>query len=309
MRVHRNLDLLPSFRNPVLTIGTFDGVHTGHQKIIQQLKDEAARIKGETVLITFHPHPRVIVHPQKPVKLITTLDEKIQLLAEKGIDHLVVVPFTANFSSFTAEEYVRDFLVNRFKPNTIIIGYDHRFGHDRAGDYKLLERLASVYDYRLKEIPEHIIDSVAVSSTRIRDAIRDGKIEVANDLLGYTFFFGGNVIQGNKLGRKLGYPTANLQVEKEKLIPGNGVYAVEASYANVTFKGMMNIGIRPTLTDGLFMIEVNLFDFDRDIYGEYLKVFVRKYMRPEMKFEGLEPLREQIGKDKQNVLSVLNASS
>lgn len=307
MRVHRDLDFLPEFQNPVLTIGTFDGVHTGHQKILQQLKEEAVRIKGETVLITFHPHPRAIVQPTKPVKLINTLEEKIELLSQQEIDHLIVVPFTSEFSSLTADEYVRDFLVAKFKPHTIIIGYDHRFGHDRAGDYKLLEKLAPVYNYLLKEIPEHIVDSIAVSSTRIREAITGGQMGAANDLLGYTFFFGGNIIEGNKLGRKLGYPTANLEVQKEKLIPGNGVYAVEAMYGGRKMKGMMNIGIRPTLTDGLFMIEVNLFDFDAEIYGEYLRVFVKKYMRPEMKFNGLDALKEQIGKDKVNVMSVLDS--
>jgi len=307
MRVHRELKQLPSFRDAVITIGTFDGVHSGHQKIIDQLKQEAAKIKGESVLITFDPHPRKVLDPSKPLKLITTLAEKIELLEKQGIDHLVIVPFTREFADLSAEAYIQDFLVNKFKPHTVIIGYDHKFGHDRMGDYHMMESFAVKLNFKLTEIPGHVVDSLTVSSTKIRQAIAKGDMDIANDLLGYTFFFQGNIIEGNKLGRKLGFPTANLQVkETDKLIPGNGVYAVEATLRGKHYEGMMNIGIRPTLNDGLFMIEVNLFDFDEEVYGSELRVHVKKFMRPEIKFNGLDALKDQIAKDKINVLQVLH---
>jgi riboflavin kinase/FMN adenylyltransferase len=306
MQVHRQIEGLNAFRKAVVTIGTFDGVHTGHQKIIDQLKQEAKKINGESVLITFDPHPRKVLDPGKPLKLINTLDEKIELLKKQGLDHLVIVPFTLQFASLSAEEYIQDFLFNRFHPHTVIIGYDHRFGHDRKGDYHMMEDFAEKLAFQLKEIPEHIVDSIIVSSTKIRDAIRLGDVQIANDLLGYEFFFQGTIIQGNKLGRKLGFPTANLQInDRDKLIPGHGVYAVTAALDQREFQGMMNIGIRPTLNDGLFMIEVNLFDFDEEVYGQELKVHVRKFMRPEIKFNGLDALKEQITRDKLDVLTVL----
>jgi len=306
MHVHRQLERLPSFRDAVVTIGTFDGVHSGHQRIIAQLKQEAAKIKGESVLITFDPHPRKVLDPSKPLKLITTLEEKIELLQKQGIDHLVIVPFTRAFSDLSAEAYIQDFLVNKFQPHTVIIGYDHRFGHDRMGDYQLMESFAEKLNFQLTEIPEHIVDSLIVSSTKIRQAIARGEMDIANDLLGYPFFFQGKIVEGKKLGRQLGFPTANLDVsDAEKLIPGNGVYAVGATLHGKEYEGMMNIGIRPTLNDGLFMIEVNLFDFDEEVYGSELRVHVRTFMRPEIKFPGLDALKVQIARDKEDVLSVL----
>ncbi len=306
MQVHRDLEQLPVFRNAAVTIGTFDGVHSGHQKIIDQLKQETGKIRGESVLITFDPHPRKVLDPSQPLKLITTLDEKIELLRKQAIDHLVIVPFTRAFAALSAEAYIQDFLVNKFHPHTVIIGYDHRFGHDRMGDYHLMEAYAEKLNFQLKEIPGHIVDSIIVSSTQIRRAITQGDMVIANDLLGYDFFFQGKIIEGNKLGRKLGFPTANLHVkEPDKLIPGNGVYAVTAILNTQDYEGMMNIGIRPTLTDGLFMIEVNLFDFDQEVYGSELRVMVKKFMRPEIKFNGLDDLKKQIAKDKEDVLVVL----
>ena len=307
MQVHRLNGRLISFRDAVVTIGTFDGVHTGHQKIITQLKDEAAKISGESVIITFDPHPRKVLEPSRPLKLITTLDEKIELLDKQGVDHLVVVPFTRAFAGMSAEEYMRDFLVDRFRPHTIIIGYDHRFGHDRRGDYHMMESFAEQLNFQLCEIPQHLVDSIIVSSTQIRKSIAEGNVHIANDLLGYDFFFEGKIIEGNRLGRQLGFPTANLEVkDADKLIPGNGVYAVTATLEGKDYEGMMNIGIRPTLTDGLFMIEVNLFQFDEDIYGKQLRVHVKKFMRPEKKFNGLDALKEQIAQDKLDVLRVLH---
>lgn len=314
MQVHTNIDQLPVFRNAVVTIGTFDGVHMGHRQIINRLKKQATDINGETVIITFHPHPRKIVSAGMPgILLINTLDEKIELLQQLGIDHLVVVPFTGAFANQPAEDYVRYFLVEKFHPHTIIIGYDHRFGKERKGDYLLLEKLVTVYDYQLQEIPKHVLDEIAISSTTIREALLEGKIETAGKLLGYDFFFSGTVVHGDKLGRQLGYPTANLKVEDdEKITPGNGIYAVyavvngqQSGGSKQQLKGMMSIGFRPTVGGKKRMIEVNLFDFNKDIYGATLKVFVKKYLREEVKFNNLEELVKQIDQDKINSLEVL----
>lgn len=309
MQVHRELDQLPPFRNAVVTIGTFDGVHQGHRQIIHHLREEAAAINGETVLITFHPHPRKVVSSTiLGVRLINTLEERIDLLDHAGIDHLVIVPFTEAFAHQPAEAYIRDFLVARFHPHTVIIGYDHRFGKDRLGDYRMLEDQASRYGFRLKEIPKHILREVSISSTRIREAILQHQVELANDLLGYPFFFDGEVVHGNKLGRQLGFPTANLRiVNEEKITPGDGIYAV---YTRVLGeeerqKGMMSIGFRPTVDGKQRVIEVNLFDFDRDIYGKTLRVYLKKHLREEVKYDNLEDLVAQIRQDKVDSLNVL----
>lgn len=308
MQVHRNIEALPAFRNAVITIGTFDGVHMGHRQVIQKLKEEAAAINGETVIITFHPHPRKIVSSAiLGIRLINTLEEKIRLLEQIDIDHLVIVPFTEAFANQPAEDYIKDFLVARFRPHTIIIGYDHRFGRDRQGDYVLLEQRASDYTYALKEIPKHILDNISISSTNIREDILHNRIETANKLLGYEFFFSGEVIHGDKLGRQLGYPTANLKVQnEEKIIPGNGIYAVYGELGNAPrFKGMMSIGFRPTVDGKKRVIEVNLFDFHEQIYGQELRVYVKKYLRAEVKFESLEKLVKQIDQDKIDSLKIL----
>lgn len=317
MKVYKELSTLPLFTNAVVTIGTFDGVHLGHKQIIDQLKERAAQIGGETVIITFHPHPRKIISSVPgDIKLLNTLDEKINLLAAAGIDHLVVVPFNNLFANQTAEEYIKDFLWKYFKPNTIIIGYDHRFGKGREGDYHLMDQYAGSLGFTVKEIPEQLINEIIVSSTKIRESLLNSDIDTANKFLGYDYFFEGIVIQGNKLGRTIGYPTANLHIEsEEKLIPGNGVYAVRvdgswqtgdsngaamnhSSSTMNSFGGMMNIGVRPTVDGKKRMIEVNIFDFDEDIYGHTLRVHVSHYIRGEVKFNGLDELKEQLFKDK-----------
>jgi riboflavin kinase/FMN adenylyltransferase len=335
MQVHRDIDNLPRFRNAVVTIGTFDGVHMGHRQIIENLKEEAKTMDGETVIITFHPHPRKVVSSAiLGIRLINTLDEKIELLEQLGVDHLVVVPFTEAFANQPAVDYIGDFLVNKFAPHTIIIGYDHRFGRDRQGDYRLLEKLADKYNYHLKEIPKHLLDNISISSTNIREALLHNDIETAGKLLGYEFFFEGEVVHGDKLGRKLGYPTANLRINnEEKIIPGNGIYAVYAeirgqqsevsntkqegnsgfdltSVSPLTthhsrFKGMMSIGFRPTVDGKKRVVEVNIFDFDKEIYGQSLRVYVKKYLREEVKFNSLEDLVKQIDNDKIESLKVL----
>jgi len=314
MQIHYHTDQLPVFRRAVITIGTFDGVHTGHASILHQLRQEAARIDGETVIVTFFPHPRKVVKGGSgDIRLINTLEEKIALLAWQRIDHLVIVPFTEAFSQMTAEEYIEDFLIARFHPHTVIIGYDHRFGKGRQGDYHLLEKFSNTKHFHLEEIPVHLLDEVSVSSTRIREAILRADIDTANQLLGYPFFFSGTVVKGNRLGRTLGFPTANLQPDnEEKLLPADGIYAVEAVllpqlslFDDARLKGMMRIGLRPTIDGKHRTIEVNLFDFDEDIYGKELRVFVIRYLRPELKFSGLDQLKTAIAKDKVDALAAL----
>ena len=307
MQIHRDINNLPRFTNAVITIGTFDGVHLGHRQIIDNLKEEAVKAKGESVIITFHPHPRKVVSSViTGVRLINTLDERIELLEKTGIDHLVIVPFTDYFARQTAEEYIQDFLVEKFKPHTIIIGYDHRFGKERSGDYKMMEAKAPVYNYRLKEIPEHILNTIKVSSTNIRNAILHSNIEEANNFLGYNFFFTGEVFHGDKIGRTIGYPTANLKsTDDEKIALGDGIYAVYATVEGKTYKGMMSIGFRPTVNGKVRVTEVNIFDFDKEIYGQIIRVTVKKYLRSEVKFDGLEALKMQLHKDKEDSLVVL----
>lgn len=307
MQIHRDLNKLPDFKNAVITIGTFDGVHLGHRQIIDSLKKEAAKANGESVIITFHPHPRKVVSSViTGIRLINTLPERIELLDKTGIDHLVIVPFTEFFANQGAEEYIRDFLVDKFKPHTIIIGYDHRFGKERSGDYKLMEEKAPIYNYRLKEIPEHILNAIKVSSTNIRNAILHSHIEEANIFLGYTFFFEGEVFHGDKIGREIGYPTANLKsTDEEKIVLGDGIYAVYADVEGKNYKGMMSIGFRPTVNGKLRVTEVNLFNFDKEIYGQTIRVYVKKYLRSEVKFNNLEELKEQLHRDKEDSLKYL----
>ncbi len=310
MKVYYNTETLPAFSKAVVTIGTFDGVHLGHCQVIEQLKKEALQIGGETVMVTFDPHPRKIVST-KPLQLINTLAEKTRLLENQGIDHLVVVPFTLAFSEQSADQYVEDFLIRKFHPHTVIIGYDHRFGNNRSGDFKLLEQYAARHAFQLIEIPGRVIDEMTISSTRIREALLTGNPEEAQRFLGYDYFFEGIVTEGNKLGRTLGYPTANLKVEdNDKLVPGNGVYAVQVQLtdgpgAAQFFRGMMNIGVRPTVDGTRRVIEVNIFDFDTDIYGRILRVYLKRFLRGEQKFNGLDALKEQLAKDKVHALELM----
>jgi len=329
MQIYYHTDQLPAFRRAVITIGTFDGVHTGHAQILQQLRQEAERIDGETVIVTFYPHPRKIVRGgTAEVRLLNTLEEKIRLLSGQQVGHLVVVPFTAAFSEMTAAEYVKEFLLEKFHPHTVIIGYDHRFGKGRLGDYHLLEEFSRSEGFELQEIPVHLLDAISVSSTRIREAIAQGDMATANQLLGYPFFFSGQVMQGRQLGRTIGFPTANIQVgSPDKLIPGDGVYAVEVEFVDagsvsltapdtvaspapadggIRWKGMMNIGLRPTVDGRERTIEVNIFDFNEDLYGRELRVFVHQYLRGEEKFNGLDALKARLAQDKENALAALN---
>ncbi len=311
MQVHNDIKALPDFTKAVITIGTFDGLHTGHRQLIELMKTEAAAIGGETVIITFNPHPRqIIASSQAPISLLNTLEEKIFLLQQSGINHLVVVPFTEAFANQTADEYIKNFLVDTFHPHTIIIGYDHHFGKGRSGNYKLLENKGEENNYIVKEIPGYMLQDITISSTKIRESLLSGATSTANKFLGYDYFFSGKVIEGNKLGRTIGYPTANLKIEDEnKLIPGNGVYAVLVTMDNrrrTTERGMMNIGVRPTVDGTKRVIEVNIFDLDETIYGEILTITIKKHLRSEVKFNGLEELKNQLAKDKEAALKVFS---
>lgn len=308
MQVHFLPARLPSFKNAIVTIGTFDGVHTGHGQIIQQLKKQADAKGGETVIITFHPHPRTILGQASTGFMLNTIDEKLQLLKAHEIDHVVVVPFTTEFATMPAEDYIINFLWKLIKPHTVIIGYDHHFGKDRLGNYQMLEDYGTKLGFFVQEIDEHILNEVTISSTKIRQALQKGDIPLANKYLGYSYFFSGQIVRGNQLGRTIGYPTANLQITNiEKLLPQQGVYAVNLRISNKTelYQGMMNIGYRPTVDGKKFVIEANIFDFDADIYGENLEVSVIKQLRSEQKFEGLEMLRKQLDIDKLHAMDVL----
>jgi len=310
MKVHYDLQNLPPFNKAVITTGAFDGVHKGHQQIIHKMKDIAQSIQGETVIISFHPHPRkVISSVPGEIKQLTHIKERIVLLEKAGVDHLVVVPFDHRFSNMTAEEYVKDFLVAHFNPAHIIVGYDHRFGSGRKGNFELLEQLGKEYQFTVDEINEQLVDGEIVSSTLIRNCISEKNIQQANNLLGYPYSFEGFVVRGNQLGRTIGFPTANLHInDEEKLIPSNGVYAVkiagECSNGQL-LNGMMNIGVRPTVDGHKKVIEVNIFDFDQDIYDETITVQVFEFIRGEQKFDGLDGLKQQLAQDKMHTATIL----
>ena len=301
MQVHKDISNLPFFKNAVITIGTFDGVHTGHLQIIEQLKEEARMISGETVIITFDPHPRLVVPAaDHNIRLLNTLEEKIELLANKQIDHLVVVPFTELFSQQTAEEYIDKFIFQFFHPHTIIIGFDHHFGKDRRGNYLLLEEFSRQYHFQVKQIPEHVLNEITISSTKIRNALLGNDIATANKFLGYDYFFEGVVVEGDKIGRTIGYPTANLVLgDQSKLVPGDGIYAVEIAIedASIRFNGMMSIGLRPTIGKSNRTIEIHVLDFKSDLYDKIIRVFVKSFIRSELKFKDLEELKRAIAND------------
>ncbi len=299
MRVFRDLNNLPAFRNSVITIGTFDGVHRGHQKIIERIKELAREVDGESIIITFHPHPRLVINPgDKTLRLLNTIDEKIELIEKCGIDNLVIVPFSRDFSEQSAESYINNFLVKSFKPQCIVIGYDHRFGKNREGNFLLLEKMKPQLGYRLEEITKETLDDIAISSTKIRNSLAEGDIKLANELLGHNYTLSGMVVRGLQNGRKLGYPTANIQVDDEfKLIPRKGVYTVRAKVNNQWYGGMMSIGFNPTFDGKQQTIEVNIFDFDGDIYGSKITVEFIHYIRDEKKFNTLDDLIAAIKND------------
>lgn len=309
MAVYLDIKDLPKFRNAVLTIGTFDGVHEGHETILKEVVKHAKEANGESVLITFEPHPRKLLFPDQPLKLLTPLHQKLQYITEAGIEHIVVAPFTREFANLSAEEYIAHFLVMYFHPHCIIIGYDHRFGHDRKGDINLLKEYAAAYGYRVLEIPAQLIDDAAVSSTKIRKALNEGRMQDATHMLGRPYSIKGTVKKGAQLGRTIGYPTANIQPDDpEQLIPANGIYAVRVKYKDKSYGGMMSIGYNPTVTDDQSLkLEVNIFDFNEDVYGQPLEISFIAWLRNEEKFDSLEALTEQLHRDKDNTIQALQA--
>jgi riboflavin kinase/FMN adenylyltransferase len=300
MRIFYGLEGVESIKKPIITIGTFDGVHVGHQKILDAIVKKAQLLGGESVLLTFSPHPRLVLFPDShQLKLIQTEAEKIDKLSKTGLENLIIFPFTFEFSRLTAMEFVRDILVNKLNIHTIVIGYDHQFGRNREGNIQYLKDVSTVYDFEAVEIPAKEIDEVNISSTKIRRAIENGDIERANLFLGVPFELNGTVIKGAQIGRTIGFPTANLFIEDPiKIIPVNGVYVVAVFLDEVRFKGVMNIGFRPTIDASLSkQIEIHIFDFEKDIYGMELKVEIVTRLRDEIKFDSKEALFEQIQQD------------
>ena len=301
MHIYHHISELKNVTNSIVTIGTFDGVHLGHQKIIKRLVDLKKKQGGETILFTFDPHPRKVLFPeQTDLKLITTTKEKCELLQHFGIDNVLVFPFTKAFSRMHATDYISDIIVKGLKTKSLVIGYDHRFGSNREGNIVTLKELSKTYNFAVEEIPAEEINSLNISSTRIRKAIEDGDIQTANEFLGYSFFITGIVVKGKQLGRTIGYPTANISIaDKDKLIPKMGVYAVNVILNNITYKGMLNVGTNPTTDlDNTVKIEVNIFDFDETIYGYDIKVEFVKWVRNEEKFANLEELKQALANDK-----------
>jgi riboflavin kinase/FMN adenylyltransferase len=305
MNISHSLDLINSLDNAVVTSGTFDGVHIGHQKILKRLKEISAQSNGESVVLTFWPHPRMVVSDDsQDLQLLSTIDEKIELFAELGIQHLVIIPFTRAFSELTSEEFIQQVLVKKIGTKKLVIGYDHRFGRNREGSFEFLKKNCATYGFDVEEIPRQDIDDLAISSTRIRQALLSGQVVVARELLGRPYSLAGTVVKGKQLGRTIGFPTANLHLhESYKLVPANGVYIIKAYYQGEAYPAMLNIGVRPTVDGTIRTIEAHLFNFDKEIYGEDLKLEMLQYLRPEHKFDGLEALVAQIIKDQENALA------
>lgn len=300
MKIFQDLTAINSILNPVLTIGTFDGVHVGHQKILQQVKKEAEKIGGESVLFTFFPHPRMVLYPESHgLKLLQTQEEKMAKLARVGVENCIVYPFTFDFSRLSAIEFVRDILVNKLQIKKLVIGYDHQFGKNREGNIEFLKEICEVYGFEVIEIPAQDIDAVNVSSTKIRKAILNGDLAKANEYLGERFELTGTVVHGQAIGKTIGFPTANIRVNSDlKLIPGNGVYAVTVSLKDSDYIGMLNIGNRPTVNDSADRtIEVHILDFSGEIYAEEITVKFIDKLRDEKQFKDLQELQNQLKED------------
>jgi riboflavin kinase/FMN adenylyltransferase len=308
VKLYTNLDLFKA-RKPVVTIGTFDGVHLGHGKVISRLHEFAKQHDGETVIFTFHTHPRLVTSPNETnLRLLTTLSEKINLFEKYGIDHLIVYPFDKSFSELTYSEFVEKILVEKIGTHCLVVGYDHKFGKNREGGFEYLKNCAGKFNFEIERLDALLVDEESVSSTKIRNALQNGDIEKANHYLGYRFTLHGTVVNGKQLGRKLGFPTANIEAsDKHKIIPGYGVYAVKVKLNSNEYNGMLNIGTRPTFNNNADnrSIEVNIFDFEDNIYGKDITLkFVGK-IRDEQKFENIEMLVNQLEKDKITALSIL----
>ncbi|MBF90560.1 MAG: riboflavin biosynthesis protein RibF [Flavobacteriales bacterium] len=307
MKVYSSIEEFQNVERPIVTTGTFDGVHFGHRKIIDRLKQVAQNCDGETVLLTFSPHPRMVLFPDdQDLKLLNTIEEKKHLLEKAGVQHLIVHPFTKEFSRISSINFVRDILVNELKIHKLVIGYNHHFGRNREGTFEHLQEFAPVYGFEVEEIPVQLLDNVGVSSTKIRKALFQGDVETAAEYLGYQYQLSGTVVKGNAIGRTIGFPTANLELgNAKKIIPADGVYSVWVTVDGTSYKGMMNIGKKPTINNQARTLEVHLLEFEQDIYGEAICIeFVNK-IRDEIKFTDILKLQQQLLLDKENVKKIL----
>ena len=307
MTIYNNINEFNSTDNTILTIGTFDGVHLGHQKVLERLTNSAKENNLESTVLTFFPHPRTILNPNKPLKLINSVKEKTELLNRSKVDNLIIHPFDKNFSELDPEKYVVEILVKKLKAKIILIGYDHKFGKNRTADITDLKIYGKKYGFKVIEIKAKEISNIAISSTKIRKAISEGNISTAKKYLGYDFSLSGKIVHGKSIGRTLGFPTANIEVKEEyKLLPKNGVYLIQSVINHNKYFGMMNIGIKPTIKESSKTIEVNFFDFEGDLYHKNIEVNIKKFIRDEIKFDSLELLKSQILKDKINCNSIID---
>jgi riboflavin kinase/FMN adenylyltransferase len=306
LKVFNSISSYVSQKQSIVTIGTFDGVHIGHQEIIEKIIEDAQNSDYESLILTFFPHPRMVLAHELGVKLLNTINEKIELLEKIGLSNLIIHPFDEIFSQLSAEEFVAKILVKKLKIKKIILGHDHRFGKDRSASIDDLIIFGKKYNFEVEQISAQKIDQVAISSTKIRTALLEGNIVLANQYLGYQYSFSGKVVKGKQLGRTIGFPTANIQIDEAyKLIPKNGVYIVKSSIDEKIHFGMMNIGNRPTVDGKNQTIEVYFFDFDKDIYDTSISVTILDRIRDEKKFDSLEDLKKQIEKDKQSVITYI----
>ena len=306
MKIIQSISNFNSLEKTVVTIGTFDGIHIGHQKILKDLIEAAKKENKKSVLLTFFPHPRMVLQKEVTIQLLNTIEEKASLLEKMGLDYLIIHPFSKEFSRLTALDFVRDILVNQLNTSRLIIGYDHHFGKNREGNIHQLKEYSSLYDFNVEEIPAQDIDNVSVSSTKIRNALQEGSLKTANNYLGYNYMLNGTVVNGKSLGGKIGFPTANLEVkETYKLIPKTGVYIIKIVIDNVLFYGMMNIGFRPTVSGKDQTIEAHLFNFNKDLYGKNLRLELLYFLREEKKFDSIDDLIVQLKLDKENSIAYL----
>lgn len=306
LKIIQSISNFNSLEKTVVTIGTFDGIHIGHQKILKDLIEAAKKENKKSVLLTFFPHPRMVLQKEVTIQLLNTIEEKASLLEKMGLDYLIIHPFSKEFSRLTALDFVRDILVNQLNTSRLIIGYDHHFGKNREGNIHQLKEYSSLYDFNVEEIPAQDIDNVSVSSTKIRNALQEGSLKTANNYLGYNYMLNGTVVNGKSLGGKIGFPTANLEVkETYKLIPKTGVYIIKTVIDSVLFYGMMNIGFRPTVSGKDQTIEAHLFNFNKDLYGNNLRLELLYFLREEKKFDSIDDLIVQLKLDKENSIAYL----
>ena len=306
MKIIRSIAAFNSSEKTIVTIGTFDGIHIGHQKILKDLIRTAKKENKKSVLLTFFPHPRMVLQKDVSIRLINTIEEKSSLLEKMGLDYLIIHPFSQEFSRLSALDFVRNILVNQLNTSRLIIGYDHHFGKNREGNIHQLREYSLLYDFEVEEIPAQDIDNVSVSSTKIRTALKEGRLKTANNYLGYNYMLNGTIVNGKKLGVKIGFPTANLDIkEPYKLIPKTGVYIIKTIIDDVLYTGMMNIGFNPTVKGKCQTIEAHLFDFNKDLYGRKVTIELLFFLREEQRFNSIEDLIIQLNLDKVNALFYL----